>query len=107
MNWTGVDSNAMPLYNDYYAERHYVFHLPHSVCLSVCLCVCHHVCEEMARLSNTQLSEEITLDISSKMQHYQDDTSADPDHMDHSYKITFCLITSKLMNGFAPNFTCR
>ena len=40
------------------------------------------------------------------MQHYQDDPPADPDHMDHLYKITFWPITSKLINGFTPNFTC-
>ena len=39
------------------------------------------------------------------MQHYRDDPSADPDHMDHSFEITFLPITSKLMNGFTQNFT--
>ena len=44
-----------------------------SVCLCVCLCVCHQDCDEMAGLSNTVLSEAITLGNSSALQHYQDD----------------------------------
>ena len=70
------------------------------VCLSVCLCVCHLDCDEMAGLSNTILREAISLDHSSTLQHFQDDPFVDPAHMDHSYKITFWLITSKFMNGF-------
>ena len=46
-----------------------------SLSLSVCVCVSvyHHVCDEMTRPSNTVLSEAITLDNSSILQHYQDD----------------------------------
>ena len=49
-----------------------------SVCVgvSVCLCVCLHICDEIAELSNTVLSEAITLDNSSILQHYHDDLIA-------------------------------
>ena len=60
----------------------------------------------MAAHSNTVLREAISLDNSSTLQHYQDDPPVDPDHVDHLYKMTFWPITSKLMNGFTPNFTC-
>ena len=58
----------------------------------------------MARLINTALSEVIILDNSSTWQHYQDNPF--PFHMDHPDKITFWPVTSKLMDGFKPNFTC-
>ena len=79
-----------------YAERHYIFdHTTRFVFLSVCvcLCVCHQDCDEMAAHSNTVLREAIRLDNSSILQQYQDDPPADPDHMDHLYKITFWPIT--------------
>ena len=50
-----------------------MFFTHHSVCLSVCVSVCHQDCDKMAGLSNTVLSEAITLDNSSTLQHYQDD----------------------------------
>ena len=74
-----------------------------SVCLSVCLCVCHQDCDEMAGLSNTVLSEAITLGNSSTLQHYQDVPF--PFHMGHSDKITFWPITSKRKDEMTPNFT--
>ena len=76
------------------------------VCVCVCLCVCHQDCDEMAAHSSTVLREAISLDNSSILQQYQDDPPADPDHMDHLYKMTFWPITSKLMNGFTPHFIC-
>ena len=57
----------------------------------------------MAALSKTVLRKAIGLDNSSTLQHYQDDPFVDPKHMDHSYKITFWPITSKLMNGLTTN----
>ena len=100
-----------------FEKRYYVFHLTTrfvclsvclSVCVSVCLCVCvyHQDCAEMARLSNTVLSEAITLDNSSTLQHYQDNPFPFPFHMGHPYKITFLRITSKVIYGFTPNLTC-
>ena len=70
---------------------------PHQLGLSVCVCVCHQDCDEMAAHSNTVLCEAISLDNSSTLQQYQDDPPADPDHMDHLFKMTFWPITSKLI----------
>ena len=68
------------VYSFYYTfeKRYYVFTQPLglSVCLSVCLSACHQDCDEMARLSNMVLSEAINPDISSTLQHYQDDPLA-------------------------------
>ena len=77
----------------------------------VFLCVCLSLClsSGLWRDGCTQqygITWGFSLDNSSTLQHYQDDPPADPDHMDHLYKITFWPITSKLMNGFTPNFTC-
>ena len=99
-----------PVYYYTFEKRYYVFHLSTRfvclcVCLSVCLSVCHQHCDEMAGLSNTVLSEAITLGNSSTLQHYQDDPFPFPFHMGHSNKITSWAIISKLMNGFTPNLT--
>ena len=81
------------------------------VCLRVCLsvCVCVSVITFVKRWLDSatlNLVRKLPLTLAKKMQHYQDDPQADPDHIDHLYKMTFWPITSKLINGFTPNFTC-
>ena len=53
-----------------------------SVDLPVCVCVCHQVCDKMAGLSNMALSEAITIDNSSRMNHYQNYPNPDPNLVD-------------------------
>ena len=50
----------------------------------------------MAGLSNTILREVITLDSSSRLQHFQDDQLPDLDHRDHPDKIRDVLKHSSI-----------
>ena len=65
------------------------------VCVCLCLCACHQVCGQMAEFINTALSEAITFDNISTLQHYQDILLPFPLHMGHPHKITFWAIISK------------
>ena len=92
-----------------FEKRYYVFHPLHSVCLSVCVCVCLSVITFAARWLDLATWRQVGLILSKrtwKCNTSQDDPFPFPFNMDHRYKITFWPVTSKLMDGFTPNFTC-
>ena len=72
----------------------------------VCVCVCNHVCGEITALSNMVSGEVNTIHKHWNCNTRQDDPIPDPDNMDNPDHIIFWPITSKVMNGFIPNFTC-
>ena len=86
-----------------------------SVCLSVCVCVCVSVCVSVitfaARWLDLATWCQLRLILSTRT--WKCNTSQDdpfpfpfPFHMDHPYKITFWPVSSRLMDGSTPNFTC-
>ena len=86
-----------------------------SVCLSLCVCVCVCVClcvsvitfaARWLDLATWRWMRSILSTRTLKCYTSQDDQFPFPFNTDHLYKITFWLVTSKLMNGFTPNFTC-
>ena len=92
----------------YYAERHYVFH-QEFVCVCVCVSVCLSVITFAARWLDLATWRQVRSILSTrtwKCNTSQDDPFPIPFNMDHRYKITFWPVTSKLMDGFTPNFTC-
>ena len=79
------------------------------VCLSVCLCACLSVITFAARWLDLETWRQVRSILSTrtwKCNTSQDDPFPFQFNMDHPYKITFWPVTSKLLDGFTPNFTC-
>ena len=75
----------------------------------VCLCVCLSVITFVARWLDLATWCQVRSTLSTrtwKCNTSRDDPFPFPFHIDHPDKITFWPVTSKVMNGFTPNFTC-
>ena len=75
--------------------------------LCLCVCVCLSVITFVARWLDLVTWCQVRPILSTrtrKCNTSQNDPFPDPDHMDYLDHITLWPITSKLMNGFTPNF---
>ena len=100
----------------YYAfvKRYYVFDpITRFVCVSKCVCVCVCVCvcfclsviTFVVRWLNLATWCQVRSSTRTRKCHSSQDDLF-PDNMDHPDHITFWPITSKVKNGFTPNFIC-